>query len=164
MKKYLVKIIYNQETESDDYIVQYKTTSKSTPRGGRYIFLETEDDLEHPVVEEIDGELGLFEDPVKLKESLVAARYHLMVDDVYTEMKNVFGTDNDVSASAFAATWEAMLKRPAGYVDAELGLNSIAEVEAYAAAKIASSDAYGVYRLKRISQYQVEKASIMAGT
>ena len=96
------------------------------------------------------------------KDSLKSV-YETMVKDIYDEMKTVFGTSNDVSASAFAATWEAMLKRPANYVDVELGLSDVAAVEAYATAKISASDAYGVFRLKRIAQYQTEKAAIENG-
>jgi len=87
--------------------------------------------------------------------------YDAMVKDVYDEMENVFGTRNDVSASAFAATWEAMIKRPASYVDPELGFADESAVTAYANAKIAASDAYGVFRLKRIGQFESEKATIL---
>lgn len=88
-------------------------------------------------------------------------KYNEMVKDVYDEMENVFGTRNDVSASAFAATYEAMLKRPENYIDALLGFSNEAEVTAYATSKIAASDGYGVFRLKRIAQYQAEKTAIL---
>tara|TARA_R110001599_G_scaffold21054_3_gene78617 strand:- start:90 stop:545 length:456 start_codon:yes stop_codon:yes gene_type:complete len=94
------------------------------------------------------------------KVELLEELYNTMVKDVYAEMKVVFGTDNDASAQAFAATYEAMLKRPASYVDINLGLDDEAAVLAYAQTKIALSDAYGVFRLKRIGQYQAEKAAI----
>lgn len=86
--------------------------------------------------------------------------YDAMVSDVYNEMENVFGTRNDVSASAFAATWEAMIKRPENFVDPALGLNDESEVLAYANAKIAIADAYGVFRMKRIGQFESEKAAL----
>jgi len=95
------------------------------------------------------------------KEVLITEAYNSMVKDVYDEMENVFGTRNDVSASAFAATYEAMLKRPENYIDATLGFSSEAEVTTYAMSKISTSDAYGVFRLKRIAQYQAEKTAIL---
>lgn len=86
--------------------------------------------------------------------------YDEMVKDIYDEMEIVFGTRNDVSASAFAATYEAMIKRPASYIDAELGFNDEDAVLAYANSKLEASDAYGLYRLKRIGQYQAAKQAI----
>lgn len=97
---------------------------------------------------------------LELKERIKADLYSNMVEDIYNNMFNVFGTRNDVSAAAFASTWEAMLSRPANYVDSELGFNSEAEVTAYAQAKLNAADAYGIFRLKRIAQYEAEKAAL----
>lgn len=107
----------------------------------------------------LDAEILKLRNEKNKKESLQNL-YADMVEDVYNEMENVFGTRNDASAQAFAATYEAMLKRPASYIDEELGLADEALVLAHAEVKIASSDAYGVFRLKRIAQYQIEKAAI----
>jgi hypothetical protein len=95
------------------------------------------------------------------KLPLIQETYDAMVKEVYDEMYNVFGTRNDASAAAFASTYEAMLKRPENYIDIGLGLFDAAAVTAYAAPRAASSDAYGVFRLKRIAQYQAEKAAII---
>lgn len=113
--------------------------------------------------EEIAREKGLWRDnrPMPTKEELESVRdvkdanelYEAMVKDIYDEMEKVFGTRNDASAMAFAATWEAMSKRPSSYVDPELGFNSEEEVTTYANLKIAESDAYGVFRLKRLNQF-----------
>jgi hypothetical protein len=97
------------------------------------------------------------------KPAMVTEAYNAMVTDVYDQMEVVFGTRNDASATAFAATFEAMLKRPESYVDETLGFVDAAAVTAYATAKIATSDAYGVYRMKRIAQFETEKAAILAG-
>lgn len=86
--------------------------------------------------------------------------YLKMVEDVYTAMELVFGTRNDMSASAFAATWEAMVKRPANYVDAALGFTDEASVLAYANAKITLADAYAVQRLKIIGKFQQDVLGI----
>lgn len=91
-------------------------------------------------------------------EAIMVA-YESMVKDVYDEMENVFGTRNDVSAQATASTYEAMLKRPAAYVGMA-GLVDEAAVTAYATTKVAEADAYGVFRLNRIAQFQTEKESI----
>ncbi len=95
------------------------------------------------------------------KESQIKPMYDQMVTDIYDEMLRVFGTSNDVSVSATAATLEAMLKRPANYVSTDLGLVDEAAVTTYATAKLGEADAYGIFRLKRIAQYQTEKAAIL---
>lgn len=100
------------------------------------------------------------EQAAELKTIQEGQLYAAMVSEIYTEMKTVFGTDNDVSASAFAATWEAMIKRPANYVDAELGFADEAAVTAYANAKISAADAYGVFRMKRIAKFEADKAAL----
>ena len=94
------------------------------------------------------------------KEDQVKTKYDEMVSDVYAQMEATFGTKNDVSAAAFAATYEAMLLRPAAYVDLDLGFADEAAVIAYATARISAADDYAKYRLKRIAQYQDEKAAI----
>lgn len=97
------------------------------------------------------------------KEQLVSEKYNLMVQDVYEGMEAVFGTKNDVSAAAFAATWEAMLKRPNNYIDESMGFINEEAVVAYATEKLNASDAYGLLRLKRIAQYQAQKQAIENG-
>ena len=173
--KYLVKVIFETITETvegvettretsvvDSYQVKYKTDSNHKPRGGTYIFLESETTLNSAIVEKNeDDDLILVEDPTELLNAQVTVRYNELVVDVYAEMNAVFGTTNDVSAAASAATFEAMVKRPASYVDAALGLNTEAEVTAYASARLDGADAYGIFRLKRIAQYQAEKTAIL---
>ena len=160
--KYLVKV--NTVDDEVSYQVLHITTAKHKPRGGKFIFLKSETKLNYPVVDtDENGKLFLKEDPAKEVEKLVTDEYQLMVEEIYTEMKNVFGTTNDVSASAFAATWEAMAKRPNKYIDPELGLTTKAEVEAYAFAKVEEADNYGKFRLKRIAKYKAKKAQILGG-
>jgi stalled ribosome rescue protein Dom34 len=168
--KYLVKVIYETITETvegvettrdtnvvDSYVVKYITNSNHKPRGGHYVFIESEVKLLNPSVStDVDGNLILVEGPATVKD-----KYDEMVTDVYAQMLSTFGTTNDISASAFAATYEAMKVRPANYVDTDLGLADEAAVIAYADTKLSAADAYGVYRLKRIAQYQAEKAVIL---
>jgi len=94
------------------------------------------------------------------KEVDTQALYDAMVVDVYNKMYEVFGTRNDVSAQATASTYEAMVKRPASYVG-ELGLVDEAAVLSYASTKIAEADAYAIYRLNRIVQFQTERDAII---
>lgn len=94
------------------------------------------------------------------KNDAIENLYREMVEDIYSEMKTVFGTSNDVSVAAFVATYEAMISRPENYIDESLGLASVADVEAYATAKLAASDAYGVFRLKRIAKFETDKAAL----
>lgn len=174
MEKYLVKKIKEMETVTVDgrtvtqetgnvtYQVLMKTNGKHKPRGGEFLFLESDVPMNAAVVStDGEGKLILIEDPAKLLQAAVTVKYKEMVTDVYAEMATVFGTTNDVSASASAATFEAMKKRPANYVDVDLGLADEAAVTAYADSKLAASDAYGVFRMKRIGQYQAEKAVIL---
>lgn len=151
MKRYLCKKV------DEEYFVKNRTDAKHLPRGGEFFFLETDKDLKNPTVStDEDGELVLIEGAETIQDI-----YKKMVEDIYAEMFTVFGTSNDVSAAAFAATWEAMKKRPSNYVDNDLGLVDEDAVTAYADDKISASDAYAVYRLKRIAQYQAEKEAIL---
>lgn len=97
------------------------------------------------------------------KNQQIKVKYDEMVKDIYDQMLIVFGTNNDVSASAFASTWEAMKKRPANYIDAELGFNNEADVIAYTDTKLALADGYGIFRMKRIAQFNAEKQAILNG-
>jgi hypothetical protein len=86
--KYLVKVKYIEVTETVDgveyttetdevesYTVKHKTSSRSKPRGGNFIFLESDIDLVSPVVAtNEEDELILIEDPAKLEER-VATKY-----------------------------------------------------------------------------------------
>lgn len=94
-------------------------------------------------------------------EAAIKIEYDAMVKDIYDEMENVFGTRNDVSAQAFAATWEAMVKRPSNYVG-NLGLVDEQAVLDFANAKLALADAYAIFRLERINTYGINKANIEA--
>ena len=86
--------------------------------------------------------------------------YNTMVSDIYTQMESVFGTRNDASAQAYASTWEAMLARPANYVNTDLGLADEQAVIDYATEKLNAADAYAVYRMNRIKQYEADKAAL----
>ncbi len=87
--------------------------------------------------------------------------YTDMVKDVYDEMEHVFDTKNDISVSASVATYEAMIKRPASYVDEKLGLKDEAAVVAYADDKILAADKYAMSRMKRIAKFQVDKEALI---
>lgn len=125
--------------------------------GGQHVEFFFSDDSEKA---EIEALFAQDINNVVEKEKQIKVKYLEMVSDVYAEMGNVFGTKNDVSAQAFAATYEAMVKRPANYVG-QLGLETEAAVLAYAEAKIAEADVYAVYRLNRIAQFQAEKDAIL---
>lgn len=94
----------------------------------------------------------------KEKQKKLSIAYDEMVKDVYDEMLKVFGTRNDSSASAYAATYEAMAKRPNNYVGA--GFADATAVINYANERIAAIDAYAVFRIKRIEQYRLKAAEI----
>lgn len=162
--KYLVYQIYE-----DGEVIGHKlgpgTTARHGLRGKPYIFLHSDTVLKNPMVTtDESGKLVLIEDPAKELEAQVTERYNEMVSEIYAEMLVVFGTKNDISASAFAATWEAMKNRPQNYVDISLGFTNEIMVNAFADSKLLLSDNYAKFRLKRIAQYQEEKSVILGGS
>lgn len=159
---YLVEITERDESNNivSGKVLYQISMASGKPRGKDVMFLSGDGLINPKFSLDNDGNPVLIEDSEKEKELQIQAAYDSMVSDIYTQMESVFGTKNDVSASAFAATWEAMKKRPANYVDNELGLADEAAVTAYADSKLADADAYGVYRLKRITQYHTEKEGI----
>jgi hypothetical protein len=160
MIKYLIKVVDNAGVI--EYQVKHKTDANHLPRGGEHFFMESPVELNNPIVS-IDGEgkKTLIEDPIKELDRQVTEKYDLMLTDIYAEMYNVFDTESDISAMAFVATYEAMLKRPENYVDPELGFIDTTEVTTFANTKLQAADAYGVFRLKRRAQFTAEKAAIL---
>lgn len=159
MTKYLVEQII-EDGAIVDRVIRHKTNSSSLPRGGKFIFVEGVETNYPKLYTDSEGCMSIIEDE---QPKAIKAAYDSMVSDIYDEMENVFSTRNDVSASAFASTYEAMVKRPANYIDGDLGLADEAAVTTYAEAKLALADTYGVFRLKRIAQYEAEKAAILEG-
>lgn len=98
---------------------------------------------------------------LKEKETQVRTAYDTMTQEIYSEMKRIFGTTKSESAAASVSIWEAMLKRPENYVDVSLGLTSAGEVTAYANTKLAEADAYGLFILKRRAQFTADKEAIL---
>lgn len=80
--------------------------------------------------------------------------------EIYDEMYKVFGTRQDQSAIAYAATWEAMIKRPSNYIDESLGFLTENDVTNFANAKIALADQYGIFRMKKIKQFELDRAGL----
>jgi len=94
------------------------------------------------------------------KDVQVEALYETMVVEIYDKMEADIGTRNDVSVSANAATFEAMQVRPANYLGVN-GLTTEAEVTAYAATQLDALDAFAVYRLNRLAQFQSDRAAVL---
>jgi len=86
--------------------------------------------------------------------------YNEMVEEIYDAMEKVFETRSDSSASAYAATYEAMAKRPENYVDKELGFLSAEQVKTYADLKIKEADEFAVFRMKRIAKFSKLKEEL----
>ncbi len=113
---------------------------------------------------------------LKQKELEITERYNEMNADVYEAMAALFGTSKSDSAQAYNETWKLMKEKPllfhesglkahkdvAGFV-AGAALDTIQKVEDYAEACLAEVEAYGVWRMERIKQFQDEKAAILAG-
>jgi hypothetical protein len=118
----------------------------------------------------IDDVITLVADPVKLaakaavaKQALVTAAYDRMNADVMAEMELVYGTAKSESATAYQLTWEKMAANPQLFAGeaAGLGFATVEDVVDFAMPKLAAADAYAVNRLKRIAQFQAEKAAIL---
>lgn len=110
------------------------------------------------------------------KNAQVSEAYQRMDKDVFDKMEVVFGTRRSDSATAFSQTWELMRSKPdlfagvAGVVaDKAVGglqrgqpLTTTQQVLNFANGRIAEAEAYAVWRLQRIVQYQMERAQILA--
>ena len=106
----------------------------------------------------------LFEGEKLLEKSKESKKiYSEMVEDIYNEMLNVFGTKNDASAQASVATYEAMANRPENYVG-QLGLVSVEDVVEFSKAKLVKADEYGIFRMNRIEKFKVEVAALSKPT
>jgi hypothetical protein len=131
----------------------------------------------------VEGEWVLVEDSTLITEKVIATKTgqitekHVELEvDVYAEMKNVFGTSNSESASAYHETWKMMVSSPSDYsgegLTASLNTTSFNQGDAlntdnaitnYANECISSANAYSIYRMKRIEQFKVEKHTIETG-
>lgn len=187
--KYLVKLIFETEevtigeetvvretTTVASYLVKQLTNAKHKPRGGSYIFLESDIKLNHPIVSTNgEGELILIEDPAKQVELSVTDLYKIMQTEVLNQMSIVFGTANTDSALRYKATWEEMTLTPSDYSVAGLtsrfvvgifvvgdALDTDQKVTDYASAKITEAKAYGVWVMQRIEQFRNDKALLLA--
>jgi hypothetical protein len=96
---------------------------------------------------------------VDAKIQLVTIEYNKMNDDVFAEMKRVFGTSNADSANAYYETYKLMASDPGLFV-AALNKNE-QDIVADANVKIEAIKQYSVYRMIRIAQFQAEKAAIL---
>lgn len=130
-----------------------------------------------------DGSISFEVDPAKLaakvqaeKTQQITDRYNEMNEDVFAQMESVFGTQRSDSATAYHQTWELMKAKPILFWEQglkvhvahgafEIGdaLDTVQKVEDYAEAALAAVEAYAVYRMNRIKQFQDERAAILAG-
>lgn len=113
---------------------------------------------------------------LKEKELEITDRYNDMNADVYAQMAVVFGTNRSDSAQAYNETWKLMKEKPVLFYEKGLkahkavagfaagaSLDTIQKIEDYADACLAEVEAYGVWRMERIKQFQDERAAILAG-
>lgn len=120
----------------------------------------------HPEVPFVAEHISLTENSVSktaaTKQADIQTLYNTMNADVYAEMETVFGTKNPESANAYKQTWDLMLVKPELFAG-KLGLTTNQDVTNYATAKIATVEAYAVWRMERIETFQIAKAAILAG-
>lgn len=157
--------------------------------GGTLAEVEVADDFDKDVVDAVIAEdksvtFEINDDKVAAKAAAAAAaqkvteiteRYNDMNADVYAAMTALFGTSKSDSAQAYHETWKLMKEKPLlfhesglkahkaiGSFAAGAALDTIQKVEDYADACLAAVEAYGVWRMERIKQFQDEKAAIEA--
>jgi hypothetical protein len=163
--KWLCKKVYEViETETEFGITEERgnliktkvvRANNDIPRGTKIDqeFFHVEGvETKHPkLIQDEEGNFSVIEDD---KPKRKKNKQKKMRKDVYAGMESTFGFDSDITVMAQSMTWEAMVKRPANYISAALGLNTEAEVAAYATSKLNSADAYAVYRLELMKSYQ----------
>ena len=134
------------------------TTVYEDPSDETYTYVQGDMVLEYNIVQ--DSELA--------KTAQVQALYDTMNTEVYAEMKNVFGTSNAESATAFHQTWKEMQENPnlfifQGIVDDDGNeLQTTASVAAYVATRLEAAANYALWRMKRIEQFRTDRAAILA--
>jgi len=112
---------------------------------------------------------------VQDKTDLVTAAYNQMNTDVYAQMYVVFGTKNPESATAYHDTWKLMSSNPSEWSSIGLtsnfdrgglvkgdALDTVQKIQDYSDACLAEVNAYGVWRMQRIEQFKVERATLLA--
>lgn len=115
------------------------------------------------------------------KQRAIVELHAEMNKEVLSQMFNTFGTTNPDSANANKQTWEIMKTRPAVFrsigltaerqilasdnmtVLFEKGaqLNTDEAVVGYATRLLEMTEAYGVYRMRRIQQFREEKELVL---
>jgi hypothetical protein len=172
MSKWLVKKHYNIDTDAEG--IEYRGSFKEyeivgyceppLPRGTytefEYMLLDGPE-TDSPSVLDESGRLSVVSSVGTDKEKLISGKYKEMYNAVLDGMLSTFGTSKTETATANAATWEAMLKRPANYIDIDLGFIDEDSVIAYATSKLNAADAYGIYRIKLMEQFKVDRQAIL---
>jgi len=141
------------------------TDEPAIPRGGNLEYeymIVSGDDSDNPnVVTDENGNVSVTSSIGKEKEMLINAKYKEMYDLVIDGMYSTFGTHKTETATANAATWEAMVKRPNNYIDEDLGFNTVDDVVNYAESKLLAADGYGIYRIKLMENFRLERLNII---
>lgn len=174
-----ISYIYVGEPSPEDFALEWKN-----PEYTVHMVIPT--GLDHralAAVVGVDGSVELTSSPEKIasikaagKAAQAAEAYQRMDKDVFDRMETIFGTRRPDSAAAFSETWQLMVNKPqlfagvsgviadkavAGLVRGQ-PLTTQTQVLAFANARIAEAEAYAVWRLQRIVQFQMERAAIMA--
>lgn len=116
----------------------------------------------------IEDVIALVEDPVlvaaKAQATKVAqcdALESQLWQEILTEMEVVYGTKDMNSATAYFLTWKRASESPASFVGTLFP--DEASVTAWVNPKLASADAFAVWRLEKIAACNAAKEAIMGG-
>ena len=130
----------------------------------------------------VDGALKAAGEALKTKKESIETAYANMIEDVYSNLYDVFRTRKPETATAEYETWKHMKTNAALYagkglkVDHQVNkadatelfspgsaLDTEQKILDFATRKIEQAEAYGVYRAERIQQFKTEKEGIENG-
>lgn len=184
MKKYIVSQGNAYHIVGADGFVPQNTVCRA-PENEDIAWLEIVDD-----VDEITGKKAVVNEAIKAQvladraaaktvQDAIETAYNSMKTDIYNELYEVFRTKEPATATAHYETWKKMKEAPTGYsslglkVDHQVNnadgtelfdpgsaLDTDQKVVAYATRKVEQAEAYGVYRMQRLQQFQNEKAAL----
>jgi hypothetical protein len=110
------------------------------------------------------------------KAAEIAVKYQEMDEDVFNEMKVVFGTSRADSALTEERTWEKWFETPGNFSDKGLvvrvphgdfnkgdALDTEEKITNYATAALAAVETFGINRQLRIMQFESEREAILNG-
>lgn len=171
--------VYSGEPNPEVFALEWKDATKT-----RHVIIPI--DADHRALRAVFGAGGEFvrleTDPSKVadlksrgKQAMISEAYHRLDKDLFDRLEFVFGTRRTDSAIAFAETWRLMDEKPELFLTmgmrvdrTDIGmsigapLNTVELIRQYASARKSQAEAFVIFRIQRIVQFQIERAQIIA--